>query len=428
MNTNPLLKRACEAWAAAEDFRGRRERNKRFAYGDQWGDVAGTLGGPACTDGERMARQGRSPLTNNLIRQLVKTIVGRYRTMASDGGLYTDALSRRNALGELDSRMLEEFLISGAAVQRVVSERRFPGKGVWVDNVDPRRFFVNAFSDPRGWDVELVGMLHDMSLPEIVSRYGHGDAARAAELAGIFAANTAGGYGLGRGPGLGGVGTEDFFVSADPSKMRLVEVWTLDASGDGAAGFDYGWRCRIFAPDGSQVDSFASPYAHGTHPFVVKFYPMTDGEIHSFVEDLIENQKYINRLITQIDHIMASSAKGALLFPVDQKLDYVSIDDIAERWASPDAVIPIKGGGSMLPQQVCSHGGADGAYQLLSLQMKLFENSSGVSDVLLGRNVSAAVGTENYRARVEAATVALADIFDTFASFREARNEKARKT
>lgn len=82
----------------------------------------------------------------------------------------------------------------------------------------------------------------------------------------------------------------------------------------------------------------------------------------------------------------------------------------------------------MLPQQVCSHGGADGAYQLLSLQMKLFENSSGVSDVLLGRNVSAAVGTENYRARVEAATVALADIFDTFASFREARNEKARKT
>ncbi len=123
---------------------------------------------------------------------------------------------------------------------------------------------------------------------------------------------------------------------------------------------------------------------------------------------------------------MAHSAKGALLFPIDQKLEAVSMAEIAERWASPHGVIPITGRGAHLPQQVSSNGGADAAYQLLNLQMKLFENSSGVSDVLLGRNVSAAVGSENYRARVEGATIALADLLESFGAFRESRDEKAR--
>lgn len=432
MKDNVILRRAYEAWVSGEDFRERRERNKRFAYGDQWGDPSPGVrrSSAVMTEGERMLRTGRRPLTNNMIRQLVKTIVGRYRTMSSEAGRYTDAGSRRNSLGELDSRMLEEFLISGAAVQRVVSERRFEGDGVWVDNVDPRRFFVNVFSDPRGRDIELVGMLHDMGLPEIVSRYGRGNAERAGELARIFADVAANPSFAGeRAIGETTPGADDFFGNGEAGKMRVIEVWTLDARPrSGGKGYDYGWRCRVFGGDGTLLDTFGSPYRHGMHPFVVKFYPLIDGEVHSFVEDLVENQKYINRLITLVDHVMASSAKGALLFPLAQKPGMVSLDEIGERWASPDALIPITGEGNVLPQQVCSKGGADGAYELLSLQMKLFENSSGVSDVLLGRNVSAAVGTENYRARVEASTIALADIFETFGSFRDLRDERMRRT
>lgn len=425
MNENPLLKRAYEVWAAASDFRTRRERNKRFTYGDQWADPSVSSRGTLRTEGEDMIAHGRSPLTNNMIRQLVKTIVGRYRTLASESRLYSDQISRRNALGELDSRMLEEFLISGSAVQRIACERRFPGDELWIDNVDPRRFFVNAFSDPRGWDIELVGMLHDMSEPELISRYGHGDKARAERLRALFA-SLAGdaAFGSEGSIGLASGGGEDFFTSGIPSKLRIIEVWSLDAAPNEASAYDFAWRCRVFAPDGTLVDSYASPFRHGSHPFVVKFYPLTDGELHSFVEDLIEGQKYINRLVTQIDHIMASSAKGALLFPMKQKPAMVSMKEIAEKWARPDSLIPITGEGELLPQQIASSGTADGAYRLLELQMKLFENNSGVSDVLLGRNVSAAVGTENYRARVEAATIALADIFETFGSFREARDSK----
>ena len=56
------------------------------------------------------------PLTNNLLRQIVKTVVGRYRTDVAteerSGGL-ADIVSM-NSLDELDARALEEFLISAA--------------------------------------------------------------------------------------------------------------------------------------------------------------------------------------------------------------------------------------------------------------------------------------------------------------------------
>lgn len=430
---DPALLRAYKAWNAGASWRARRERCKRFAYGDQWSDPVLTRSGRLVTEGASLSEGGRRPLTNNLIRQLIKSIVGRFRTLSSEDGFYKDELSRRNSLAELDSRMLEEFLISGAAVQRVVHERRFPGEAVWVDNVEPGRFFVNSFRDPRGWDIDLAGMLHDMTLPEVLNRYGRGLRERCQAISAIYShlgEGTATAYDAAETLGLPGVERE-FFSPAEPGRCRVIEVWTYDAlssPGKGAeTGLHFGWNCRIFAPDGTMLDSFPSPYAHGSHPFAVKFYPLTDGEVHSFVEDLVDQQKYINRLIVQIDTIMAHSAKGALLFPIDQKLDAVSMEEIAERWASPHGVIPITGRGTHLPQQVNSNGGADAAYQLLNLQMKLFENSSGVSDVLLGRNVSAAVGSENYRARVEGATIALADLLESFGSFREMRNSKAER-
>lgn len=66
------------------------------------------------TEGELASKNGRVPLTNNLIRQLVKTIVGRFRASLAEAGARPSATALRNQLDELDSRMLEEFLISAA--------------------------------------------------------------------------------------------------------------------------------------------------------------------------------------------------------------------------------------------------------------------------------------------------------------------------
>ena len=465
-----VLERARRAWVAAGEFRRRRDRFKRFTYGDQWSDRVTDGFGGTVSEEQYIVNSGKRPLINNLIRQLVKTVVGRYRAMCADDGVYSAediaAVACRNALADLDARVLEEFLISGCAVQRVDNVSRHSGPGVYVDFVDPRNFFVNAYRDPRGWDVELVGQLHDMSMAEVLNRFGKGDRGRVAILRRLYSSEATLARSL-SGGGVLGITTpasQEFVTPAEAGKCRVIEVWTLDSreiltchdpERDSVEKVEAGsararvldsenrrrakdatrmpmsvrndmhmfWRCRWFAPDGTLLDSYESPYAHGTHPYALRFYPLTDGEVHPFVEDVIDQQKFINRLIVQLDHILGSSAKGVLLFPVDQLPKNVSWEDVQRNWAACNGIIPITGRGEM-PSQVVANAANSGAYELLSLQMKLFEQISGVSEALTGRNMSGTTGAELYAAQVRNATLALTDLLDTFAAFRADRDKK----
>ena len=117
-----------------------------------------------------------------------------------------------------------------------------------------------------------------------------------------------------------------------------------------------------------------------------KLYPLIDGEVHAFVEDVIDQQRYINRLITMIDFIMGSSAKGVLLFPEDQIPDGMTIDDIADEWTKYNGIILFRPRpGSPMPQQIAVNATQVGAYEMLSLQMRLFEDISGVHGAMQGR-------------------------------------------
>ncbi len=424
-----IIDNAYRAWCAASDLRRRRERYKNYTYGNQWCDIVRNTDGRLTTEEQAIELSGAKPLSNNLIRQLVKTVVGRFRSQAAEAALYSSAdiaqLAARNCLAELDSRLLEEFLISGCIVQRIVSERRREGCGTWVDNVELPRFFVNRFRDPRGFDIDLVGMLHDMTVPEIINRFAGGKPEKAAELRRIYAGTDAS---VLAGTELGmAAGAEAFFCATDADRCRVIELWTFDSreKNDGSASMDFVWHCRWLAPDGTVLSEYDSPYSHGGHPFVVKFYPLTDGEVHSFVEDVIDQQRYINRLIVLLDKMLATSAKGVLLFPMDQMVENMKWSDITTVWAHSDGVIPISGRGAHLPHQVVTNTAGSGAYQLLELQMKLFEDISGVGDALLGRTGGTARGVEMFDTQVRNATIALADIFDTFTAFIESRNAKA---
>lgn len=413
-----LLNAAREAWNRGYDLRARRERFKRFTYGDQWGDTVRTADGRFVSEGRLIEDSGRRPLTNNLIRRLVKTIVGRYRTLCTEKGRYdtSDVFTAVNELPELDSRLLEEFLISGVAVQRVAPDIRPSGAAVWVDNVSPRAFFTGEFADPRGNDVELVGMLHDMSPAQVMARFGGNSQRRRQKIAAIYGQDDI------VAPALSATNaqTADFLCSGVPGKCRVVEMWTLDAvDGDTSA---FSWQCRWLAPTGDILAQYASPWPHGRHPFIFRYYPYTDGEVHPFVEDVIDQQKYINRLIMLIDRMMGASAKGVLLFPLDQKTRDVSWREICQRWSAADGVIPITGKGSMLPQQVTGNGADAGAHRLLEIELKLFEDVSGVSDAMLGRATAGNGGAGLYESQIQNSTAALSDIFDTFNAFTARRD------
>lgn len=458
-----VLEAAFKAWCAGRDLRLRRRRLKAYTYGDQWSDLVPDENGVLIPERELIARCGKKPLTNNLLRRLIKTVVGRFRSTVESPDASADAAlaecHRKNCLSELDSRALEEFLISGCAIQRVVSERRLQGNGVWVDNVNPERFFVNAIIDPRSWDIELVGMLHDMNLSEAVMRFSHGDRRRAAALSRLLTDEAACDAGAtAKSLGCSIVDDIEFFRTPE-GRCRLIEVWTLDSREqlrchDTATGEYFAlpmeherrlmaenrrrriarqpqiesrweivaeWHCRWLTPSGVLVDESTAV----EHPFVVKMYPLTDGEVHPFVEDVIDQQRYVNRLITMVDHIMGTAAKGVLLYPREQLPEEWSWEDVADAWSRSGSVIPYDSRkASAAPQQIYSHGTDMGAYQLLSLEMKMMEDVSGISGALQGKEVASTMSAGLYEMQTRNAAVALTDMFESFGMFRSERDRK----
>lgn len=430
-----MINTAYKLWTARQKLNAMRARLMRFAYGDQWADTATDENGRTVAEREVLMREGMRPLTNNLIRRLLKTVVGRYRDMAESGGWYTAAADRADH-DELDCRLLEEFLISGQSIQRVADDNPMYGYRPTVENVSPAMFFVNDFRDPRGLDVEVAGMLHDMSPAEVVMRFGGTTSERRRSLESLMSRDMSPATVTADGP--------SFFHPAE-GRVRVVEMWSrefvaaptadtpgrrveaaLAALGQPRRRLSPGrlvWRCRWMTPDGVVLDSYLSPWAHGGHPFVFKFYPLVDGEVHPFVEDLVGQQQHINRLIVLIDRVMASSAKGVLLYPLNQLPPGLSLSDVAASWASPTGFIPITGTPGPLPQQISVSGGETQAHRLLEIELKLFQDVSGVSDVLAGTaRPTANTGAELYRQQVTNATIALSDTLKTFRAAIAARD------
>lgn len=459
-----ILESAHQAWTRMAPMRLKRRRFLRYTYGDQWSDPVTDREGNTVTERQQLTLGGRQPLTNNLIRRMVKAVVGRYRTAVEDNrpaeeqndpaARARERTRRLNRLDEVDARTLEEFLISGMAIHRVCSERRAAGQGIWVDNISPDRFFINAVSDPRCTDMELVGCLHDMSLTEVLMRFSRGDRRRASRIRQLYGA-IAGAGATAFSEGLSQADGEGSFFHARAGSCRVVEVWTLECrevirchdpleavySVTDASQADTlarenrrrrrkglpqivtrweavtAWRCRMLAPDGSVLDEFATPVADGRPPFAVKLYPLVDGDVHSLVEDVIDQQRHVNRLITLMDHMMGTAAKGVLLFPRECKLPGTTWKQMAAMWADPGGIIPYQPSKLSEPHQVVTPMADIGARDMLRTQIQLFEDVSGVTDTLMGKTVSGAIGAERYNTELRNASVAVADLLRTYGDF-----------
>lgn len=435
-----LMKQARHAWNAMRDTREKRERNKKFTYGDQWSDYMLDENGNRVREYDYLKETGKEPLTNNLIRQLVKSVVGRFRQQAAGRSSQPHMAEIRtgNCLDELDSRAMEEFLISGCSFQKIEKSAGRPA--VAIRNISPAMMLVNPFSDPRGLDCDLIGEIHETTLAEIVKRLADGNREKAVHICHIYE---------------NADNVDDFTTPRREGRVRIVELWKKESregfdchnrrrgewyfqpfpASDADADIERrwcirdAWRCYWIAPDGSIVSAYDSPYAHRSHPYAFKLYPLTDGEVHSLVEDVIDQQKYVNRLITLVDHIMGTSAKGVLLYPDTMLPDGYTWDDLRYAWAKPSAIVPYHPrGGTDRPQQISTNATDIGAYEMVNLQMRLFEQISGVSGALQGQSAGATTGVALYESQIANSTVALSDIFESFESFLLQRDAKALTT
>lgn len=483
-----VLFEAQRYWDNMSDFRKRRDRNKRYTYGEQWSDHIEYVDKwgrkRTITEENYIREQGSEPLKNNLIRRLVKNVLGVYRSQSKeptctardkDEQKYGETMSvvlqynrQMNRMSELDARSMEEFLISGAAIQK--------NKWGWnrgrMDNftsiVQPDCFFIdNNMRDLRGWDVSCIGEVHDVSIGNLLENFAKNpdDVKRLREIYSQQAyreriADNFQRFGRHEPKNI------DFFNPSNPSLCRVIEVWRKETkarfrchdynNGDiykvdiedyqeyveeenanrlqrgleagmpaddipmiEAEWFvdDY-WYYYFITPFGDILQEGESPYAHGEHPYTFKFYPFIDGEIHSFVEDVIDQQRYVNRLITLYDMLMRTSAKGMLLCPEDCLPDSMTWDDISESWARVGSIVVYKPDNmGNIPQQVTTNSTNIGIQDLLQFQLKFFEDISGVNGALQGKDGFAGTSGSLYAQQTQNATMSLLDILECFSQF-----------
>lgn len=478
-----VLMMAQQYWNNMDRFRRDRERNKRYTYGDQWDDTI-EVDGCRMTEEQYIQSVGNVPLKNNLIRRLVRNVIGVYRSQSKEPictardrdeqGL-SDTMStvlqynmQLNRMNELYARTMEDYMVGALVVHRKWYGWRNDKLDCWTDYVNPGRFFLDTNTrDFRGWDTTCVGEIHDVSFGDLISRFAE-SAEDYERLATIYrAARSLKSLSLYR--NYFGISTRrqdlDFLYCPDESLCRVIEVWRkenkpryrchdynngsifkieiedkaelVDKENEKrlqqarevdmdeeevpmitAEWFiDSYWYYYYLTPFGDILAEGETPYAHKSHPYVFKAYPFVDGEIHSFVSDVIDQQRYTNRLITLYDWIMRASAKGVLLVP-DECLGDQSIEDFADSWTRFNGVVLYHAKpGVPAPAQISNNSTNIGISELLNIQLKFFEDISGVHGALQGRSGGSGTSGTLYAQQAQNATTSLLDLLDSFSQF-----------
>lgn len=481
-----VLMEANYYWNQMSDFRRERERNKRYTYGYQWDDIV-TVNEDGCikkmTEGEYIKKQGNVPLKNNMIRRLVRNVVGVFRSQSKEptctardrdeqklGETMSTILQcnrQLNRMSEVDARTMEEFLISGFIVHRKSYGWRNGKEDCWTDYVQPNNFFIdNNMRDFRGWDVSCLGEVHDISFGELCEQFAQSPEDYQ-KLKDIYAyamdkqviSTTMASFGYSNN------NDTDFLVPRDYGRCRVIEVWRKEQkpryrchdyqNGDifkiNVEDYDYYvtqvnkermalgrangmeddeiplveaewfmddyWYFYYLSPFGDILKEGETPFEHGSHPYVFKAYPFIDGEIHSFVADVIDQQRYTNRLITLYDWVIRATAKGVLLIPEDCLGDH-DPQEFADAWTQVNGVIVFKPSKSgQLPTQIAANATNIGIGELLNLQLKFFEDISGVNGALQGKPGYSGTSAALYNQQTQNATTSLLDLLEAFSYF-----------
>ena len=199
--------------------------------------------------------------------------------------------------------------------------------------IDPECFFIDTdMSDYRGWDCNIVGEIHDISIGDLYRIFAKkpSDVTRLREIysrtSNIDFINS-----CSQQFGHKTITNSSFYLSDNPAKCRVIEVWNKETKSrihchdilNGEyykievedyqrlvvdennariqQGMEQGmseedipiiraewfidnyWYYRFFSPTGEILDEGETPYEHGSHPYVFKAYPFINSEIHSFV-------------------------------------------------------------------------------------------------------------------------------------------------
>ena len=385
---------------------------------------------------------------------------------------------------DLLKHALEDYLIGGVMVCRETYEDRTQEiEDSWTDYIEPNYVFWEGGSDPRHLDLSLIGVLHDESVNDLYKKFAREEYGLSIDdLNRIFDIDPDNS----QTEGTMHNDTNDLSnISFDiPSRrghyVRVIEAWTTEtkyryqcydpiATNESDAYFriecddkamiaelnaknverkkqydlmgvppedrayitakkvaDKYWYYTFMAPDGTVLCRGETPYDFKSHPFTVKFYPYVNGEIHPFMGNVIDQQRYINRLIIMNDMAIRSSAKGLMLVPT-QVLDGMTPDEFAEQateydgimFYTPKATLP-----NSRPDVITSNAVNLGTNELLQIELNLMREVSNVSGALQGKTPTAGTSASRYAQESQNASTSLYSILKDMESFTECVAQK----
>lgn len=487
-----LLWRCARDWDAMDYLRKEHARNLRYKNGDQWSDTVPDPDHPHRTIREDalISRSGKVPLKHNYIQQYIRNIHGQllssptqtvvYARSRDDqplGEMLTNALQachQLNRIRKIDINVVEELCLTGIACAKVrygywSTKNRTDGK---IDLVNINRLFFNAdIEDPRLTDIRRIGELHDYTFDDLVRNFAtcREDVQALREIYGICHDHT-------KLENLyenhaSRLQNLNFLYTNDLGKYRVIEVWErlgrwvlyVHDYADGteeiytdltmqeveainasrieqgmAAGiapdtvkliyareqYEYYWRVKYLTPNGYCIKETESPYAHEEHPSM----PVIDGRFKAVLSDVIDIQRYINRLLTLLDFIIGASAKGLLMVPQECIPDDMDIRDFAREYVKTNGVILIKKGAyDKLPKQISMNGTNIGAWEMFAQEMNIMQQISGLNGAVQGQVPRANTPSSLYAQQAQNSMMNFVVLFENYNMFCEERDEKLLK-
>ena len=471
MKNTDLLSRAENAWLGLDDFRQTRRRNINYIYGDQWGDLVVDDDGKVMTERERITRHGGTvPLQNNHLIKIVHALTGliaKRSTMpvcfARDADadeksrMMTNALQTNwevNSMRELLVGQMEEPMQGGISV---VCEEWGGNKGeddAYTFAVNPDYFFFESkMNDPRLWDIALIGEIRDYTYPELRSMLGSKNTVNLKEvyvplvnpkLPGFTARQTTSQH-----------EQMDFWLPADDRLLRTYHVWTrqrriryrcIDRHDPQQPVFlieeselpavealnrrrkdnpiiveptsDDVWHFSLLAPDGTVLQDYDSPYGHKDHTYVMTAYHFVNGKIYPFMSSVIDQQRYVNRLITLNDMYINSSIKGLKMIPKRSIPRNMTIDEFARQAVEVGGWIVYEPDPTGAKPEIITQNALNlGVSEMLQLQLSSINEITSVNPSLQGVPPSGNTGYARYAMEMENSSTSVAALTGKFTEF-----------
>lgn len=438
-------------------------------------------------------RTGGVVLQNNNLIKIVNTLSGLYaktstmpvcfaRQKGADqkSEMMTNALQtnwERNEMKDLLLSEMCEFICGGSAI---VTEEWTCHEGEedsYTFPVNPSHFFFeSAGNDPRHWDTSLIGEIRDYTLGELSSVLAESeyDFHQLEEIYRPFMQRVV--WNSTQQTDI--LKEESFDTPPAQTPCRTYRVWTLEnkpryrcvdvmdidnpvyrievnqlpiveqmnmerlATGR-AQGMpdeeiplieyryivDQYWHFQMLTPDGRVLTEYDTPYEHKSHPYTYKLHNYVNGDVIPFISVVIDQQRYINRLITLHDLAINASVKGIKMIPKDCVPQDMTNREFAEQFVEIGGFIfyePSRSGHA--PEVITSNSTNIGTSELLQLELNSINDITSVSQSLQGKTPSSGTPASRYAMETQNSTTAISSLITKFTSFENGVARKKMKT